>query len=288
MHLIFISKIGYFLPVILDPHSILPLEVSAWYQGKCLGSIGMGCVDISFPFQQVMAEVLGEAAKEVIYGSEIEVTAPLDTPTLPSTGFMKGIQSTNPFDESADLDEESYVPQNYQIRTGSRRGLISHGYSTSEESLDRVSVLSVIPEESLIDVETAESCDLPLLQSHNSRSRSHDSSHVRSQDIDTRKQRGDDKVPTRQTPVREEVSTDVPWYQENSQQEIWETTPAYHHQNKGVCSEANRHRTSVQKAVVTEEVKPVLQVSQSSETPVSCRSCLFPGCHGRGCGSHDS
>lgn len=230
-----------------------------------------------------MAEVLGEAAKEVIYGSEIELTAPLDTPTLPSAAFMprgKGLgqegeyernpfQSTNPFDESADLDEGSYanlLAQNYQIRTGSRRGLLSRGYSTSEESLDRVSMLSVIPEESMVDMQTAESCDLPPLQSHDSRSRSHD--HSQDDTCSGGGVRGGG-VPTQQTPSREE-STEVPWYQENSQLEVWETTPAYCHQQKGVWSERNPRRTGVpssfQKAVVTEEIKPVLQVSQSSET----------------------
>lgn len=152
----------------------------------------------------------------------------------------------NPFDEELDSGSD-HTPQSYQIRTGSRRGLLNQGYS-SEESLEP-SMLSVIPEESILEVQMAESHDL-LQQSHDLLQQSHyllQQSH------------GSQIKPQEQKTQQED--TEVPWYQDTSQDD-WQTTPSYHREEvRPEEVKAVHKKPAMNKLVVTEELKPVLQVS---------------------------
>lgn len=162
-------------------------------------------------------------------------------------------RTANPFDDPPDSDGEQSVsdsepnqtPQSYQIRTGSRRGLLSRGYS-SEESLEPGSMLSVIPEESTLEVQMAESHDL-IQQSYDLLKQSHDSQT---------------KPLNQQFSGQEDM--ELPWYQDVSQ-DVWQTTPAYHREEvwPDEGAKVKEKRPDVHKLVVTEEIKPVLQVRQS-------------------------
>lgn len=224
-----------------------------------------------------MSEVL-ETSEDVYYGSMVGSTTPPNVP-VPS-GFAANhlerrqhqqgyfeendiegqfYRPPNPFDDSP--EDSGRTPPTYQIRTGSRRGMLNHGYS-SEESLEP-SMLSVIPEESTLEVQMAESHDLLqqshdlLKQSHDLLQRSHDS-NVKSQDQNAQSQQAS-------------KDTEVPWYQDGSaSQDVWQTTPAYHLEEvrpKEVKAASKPvERPAVNKLVVTEELKPVLQVSVTANS----------------------
>lgn len=177
-----------------------------------------------------------------------------------------GGYNTNPFqtqhlfDESTDLDayedqdiSPNHQPQQYQIRTGSRRGELSDSPH---------SMLSMIPEE---DMESYDSSQ----KSHDSRYRSHEQSPVPDIQSNANSGRGMGGVtppPLPASPLGEVAwSEEVPWYQESSAQDVWQTTPAYTPKGHGEWSDEGstqnqRRLSSVQKVVVTEEIVPVLQV----------------------------
>ena len=208
-----------------------------------------------------MSEVL-DTLEEVPHRSMIGSTTPPNVPISSGTAFASNYRQppgneferdeqklflpANPFDKSADLEtyDEQESPQSYQIKTGSRRGLVNHGFS-SEESLEHPgSLLSVIPEESLIEVQLAESHDSPR----------------QSQDL-----------PQEVKDLPSQAENEVPWYHEEDSQDDWQTTPAYH-RDQGVAVHSEENKATHQKAkkipannlhkvVVTEEMKPVLQVS---------------------------
>ena len=194
--------------------------------------------------------------------------------------------TANPFDESADFSEldleTNKVPQNYQIKTGSRRGLLSRGYSTSEESLEHGgSLLSVIPEESLVEVQIAESQGTEQSpdiahQSHDIPLRSHDvqQSHDMSQQSQKSSLLSDARPKSQEDSNGNDLSTQhisdgdndtTPWYQETLQDD-WQTTPAYQREEleetKKVQPRGRKSQVSkLETLVVTEEMQPVLQVS---------------------------
>lgn len=162
--------------------------------------------------------------------------------------------ATTSFDDPTDLDyvnvhdhsKQSYNqrPQKYQLRTGSRRGPHERARSASQDSLDGLSKLSIIPEETPTDMQ--------LVESHDSTQRSGDSPQ-RSRDAS-----GNEIGKPSSSREISSQSSEVPWYdEETSSHDLWQTTPAYHREE--VCS--LDRKSHFQEIFVTEEIVPVLQVS---------------------------
>ena len=201
---------------------------------------------------------------------------PFQTPDL-----FDELSELEAYEEEQDAEPEDQ-PQQYQLRTGGGggRGLGSHDYPDSP--------LSMIPEE-----------DLEGMDSYNSSQRSHDRSLDPSPVPELKQGSGLGIriiTPPPRSPkgegqkgVEHHVSSSeqVPWYQEASNQEVWQTTPAYRPDGEGEWSgkttptyhpegegagqgteENQRRLSSVQKLLVTEAVVPVLQVSSLCKIPV--------------------
>jgi hypothetical protein len=165
----------------------------------------------------------------------------------------------NPFDESID-SEPDQSPPSYQIKTGSKRGSLGNHRYSSEESLEPT-MLSVIPEESTLEVQMAESHDL-LQQSHNLLKQSHD---LLQKSHDSQVKPNDQKSQAAKASSSQSPADEMPWYHDTSQDD-WQTTPAYHREEPVELEDGTAKRDKrpeVNKLVVTEELKPVLQVSVS-------------------------
>ena len=179
-------------------------------------------------------------------------------------------KSPNPFDESVtgyvdedEVEEEDPAPPggscNGEVKGGSRRGTHRGGY-LEEPAEPPGSMLSVIPEESVVEVQLAESHDNSAhFGSHDLSLESHD------QGINGGQEEGAEEEGEGEGEGEE--GGQLPWYHDETSQDVWRTTPAYHRKEVWSHEEETddavpraRKLSSVQQVVVTEEIKPVLQV----------------------------
>lgn len=214
-----------------------------------------------------------DGVEDVPHGSVIGSTTPPDTVPI-SSGFasnhmVRRLEAETDFDLDEQLyyrapnpfsdESDSESTQSYQIKMGNRRGVLSHGYS-SEESLEP-GMLGVIPEETSLEVQMAESHDL-LKQSHDLLQQSHD----------LLQKSQDSRIEPQEVLTRDD-DAEMPWYQDTASQDTWQTTPAYHREEvrsgKVKTTQMRSKKpanNNLHKLVVTEEIKPMLQVSAPQYT----------------------